>query len=283
MTYHAVAAIRESMAYFRWSLLLVALAALVAAASAPATGVGNLIGVPGHPPSLDNATVSRLVNQSGGLQAVAVLSGLFAVAGLVLELVAYLKWREGAKTVEGAGWEYGARHLTEARAANRDRRWAFGAFLVQFLVALVVAAVIFDIAFQVAESHVSGGIPLSPDQFSALQSELQGAFFASVIASWLTNLFLYFFASRSLTRTLEGIVPEEQRAILRQGRFAMIFGTGLSLLGLLALYSPYGSLVGVVPPLVVALGVTWVIQGYDAWLERPPPLTPIGYAPGFST
>lgn len=276
-TYQAVATIREGMSYFRWSLLLVALVALVAGVSGPSLGVNTVLGVPGHPPTLDNATVDQLINRSAGVQAVSFLTGIIGLAGLVLELVAYLKWREGTKALERSGWEYGATQLTEAREANGDRRYAFGVWLTQLFAGIVVAVIVVAILYQVFLARLPNGVPLAPGQLDQLQQQLADTIIAAAIVSWLLGLGLYFFASRSLRRSLASVASPETLPSLDSGRNLMLVGAVINIGAVFVIFTPYAALIGVVGPLVIALGITRFVDAYDEWRTRPPPLTPMGY------
>ncbi|MCI4332078.1 MAG: hypothetical protein L3K19_09605 [Thermoplasmata archaeon] len=275
-TYAGLSVIREAMTYFRWALVLIALTSLIYAAAIPSLGVGSVVGVPGHPPTLDNASVRSLLNRSAGLQGVSLLAGGVALVGLALELVSYLKWREGLKTVERYGFEYGARHLGEVRSAQSDRRTAFAVFLVQLVVSTIVVLAMVAIFFQVFQAQLPGGVPLTPDQRAGFQQELSALFIATVLLSVLFSVLLYFFASRSLGRAIRELVPTGTGSLLRQGVILMLVGAVLPLLGAFELAYTNLAYVGAVWPIVTAVGLTRIIQAYDLYLSNPGALTPIG-------
>jgi hypothetical protein len=193
----------------------------------------------------------------------------------VLILVSYLKWRDGLKSLARTAWEYGAQHLNDVGSAQRDRRVAFGVWVTQFIFGIIAALVIFEITFQAVLSGTQGGVRLSSSQTSDLQAQLFDIFLATAIVGEVVALLLNFFASRSLARAIDGISQPVDRGLLRQGAALMVIGAALNVLGLLVLFTPGGLVVAAVSPFVIALGVTQLMRGYDAWLDHPPPLTPM--------
>ncbi len=285
-TAHALGEIRRGMRLYQVYLVVGLVGSLALLAWAGSTGIPQFVGVPTLPwvGGALTPTSTAPPTQSGGgpvVQALELVGLLIVVSEFAFILVAWLTWRSGVRDLPYAIFEFGADACARARAAADDYRRTLLSVIASLLVGigLTVAVVVFVVELVVGgyDSAPGPGTP-SAAQLTDFRLEFLAVVVGGIVLAGIVGFVMYYFATRSLVRSLEPVARPAQREALASGRRWVLVGGALTPLSLLALIHPLLELVGLLPPVVILLGFSRMLGAYDTFLASParPGRAPVG-------
>lgn len=263
-TRQAVEAILKSIHWYVVYLILTLVSTLAAAALLGVvsfTSAGPLSG------ALPGGT-GRSAVLSGSALGFTALLGLIGLFAFVILVLAWAEWRTGAERLARAAGEYGPGAAAAASSGKDSWLYATVIFLVGLVTSITIA--VYIVVSEVARSigSLGRGNP-SAISSSAAASVLEVAIVVGIVGTVFSFL-TYWFATRGLVGGLAPIAPPPIQAQARSARAVVLLGAVLSVLGVAGYFLPFGSLLGVVAPLVILFGF-WRLRGaYVAWLAAPP-------------
>ncbi len=104
----------------------------------------------------------------------------------------------------------------------------------------------------------------------SVANSVVGLAVAVAFASVVFNLLTYWFATSGLVGGLLPIAPEPVKAVATSARSFILVGAVLSVLSVTGFFVPFGSLLGLVSPLVLLYGFWQLRSAYTTWLAAPP-------------
>ncbi len=221
---------------------------------------GNLSGP--TPPALAVSLVLLIV--------FAIFVGILALIEFILVIIAWIRWRQGVKDLVSASWEYGALPHQGALDAEMD----YTSTVLFFILGLV--ALILGGSFLVFFAFVSVGSPATGLATFVTYSLLVGGIY------FLLDFFMYYYASRSLLRSIWETANPGIRQKLDSGRLLMLVGGAFAGAGFLSSFFRPVGFIGFLGPLFLVWGLMRFESAYNEWLAFPPPCPPgPATAPGF--
>lgn len=275
--------IRDASGLYRLVLILSIVAAVVYGAASIVSGSPQGLGIPSqYNFQAGNSTATTSPN--GALLGYVALAGLIGLINFILIIISWLRWRDGVRQLVTAAPEYGPTHANEAKEARRDYGYTVWTFILFILTIIVVvgAATVVIASTVVGHIGLNRTAALTAAQASQLRSEVLALIVVAVIAGAVYQFIQYLFASRSLKASFFSLASPEQRNLLDRGRTLTLVGAALYFATALELVTPYGALIAILPPLLILLGFTNLLNAYDGWLagrptvaSGPPPAPPI--------
>ncbi|MCI4357861.1 MAG: hypothetical protein L3J95_05835 [Thermoplasmata archaeon] len=264
-TRRAVEALKNSIDWYLTYLALTVLTALAAAAllseatfssAGPLSGAFRSVGRQGPTYSL------------GYLLAVGALVGLIEVVGIIVLVVAWVKWRTGADRLSSSAGEFGVAAGEAARGAVRSWTYATVLYILGIVATLIVALAL--VAASISSVLGQGATNRSMAISQAVTASLAEIVVVVGVVSFVFTFLTYWFATGGLVAGLVPIAPGALREKAQGARIVILLGAALTVLGVAGLLVPFGGLLGVVSPLVILYGF-WKLRGaYQSWLSAPP-------------
>ena len=262
---------------YRWVPALAIVTALIVAGIAASTGgVVTSTGLGGELsfPSVNNTT-SVSPSVGAGAAGLAAVSGIVALASLILVIVSWVGWRNGLREFESArGSPY-----SPATAVEPARRFYTGtvvAFLLQIVVAVGIGVYIALLAFQAVATSVAIGVPAT----ASLEGAIRLTVVVSVAASAALTAAMYYCASTSLAAVIRPTASPSEVSTLDRARSLMVGGGLVALSGALVLVDYWLLFVAAIGPILIRLGLQDLRTAYSEWLARHPALPPPPRGPG---
>jgi hypothetical protein len=267
--------IRSAISLYRVLVILNVIGGILSAIVAIATRTPDLGGAGGIGPG---GTTSSTFSGGSAVAAVAALAALgvvLIIVFLVITIIAWLRWRDGIRRIAGESGAMGATQFQHAQRARQNYSytvWTFILYIVAIVVAAVVlAALIFaQLSGSLHFNNTTGGFTNSPTNLTQSLGTTLIAWGAGVaLLAALFNFLLYYFASTSLREAIGGLAGPEALARLTSGRQYILLGTALSFANVGTIFVSYAAIVGVVGMILVLLGFTALLDGYDKYLAAP--------------
>lgn len=272
-TRHAVEAILKSIHWYIVYLILTLVSTLVAAALFGVVAFASAGPLSGALPG----GTGRSALLTGSALGFTALLGLIALFAFVILVLAWAEWRTGAERLERAAGEYGPGAAAAASAGKASWLYATVIFLVGLITSIAVVVLITIATVARSFGPTARGNPAAITT-SAAASLVELAIIVGIVSTVFSFL-TYWFATRGLVGGFAPIAPPPILAQARSARTWVLLGAFLSVLDVAGYLLPFGSLLGVVAPLVILVGF-WRLRGaYVAWLAAPP--RPGAFAAGF--
>jgi hypothetical protein len=264
LTRRALEIIRESLQNYWYVLCLLLVLGLVSAVASGASTLGSAaFGTSGAGSS--SSTLQEAGSIAGPIEAVLVL------ITLVLVIYAFVHWRKGANELKRWAGEYGSEPGRLAVGAREDISRATRTFIVGIVLAFILgiaALVVLLSSFSFSSTLGQNNTTTSFHVSSGARVGFEGVLVVLVVVEIAISYLVYAFATRSLVNSVAAFTSTPLRDRLVQGRRWGLIGGALTLLGVLGEVVPYGSLVAVVPALLIIYGYHEILEVYNEVLNR---------------
>ncbi|MCI4351659.1 MAG: hypothetical protein L3K15_09145 [Thermoplasmata archaeon] len=268
--------IRSSISLYRILVIIQLIAVVVGGTVAFLLAVPYTTGVGGIGVS---SSSSSLVGTGAAVGALLALAAVLVLTILILTIISWLRWRDGIRRIAAESGAMGANQFQHAQAAKKFYSYTVWTFIIGILVAIVAAVVVAAIIIgQVSGSfhfNATNGSYSAPTaaQIRAAQQTLIGVIVGVALLGGIINFLLYYFASTSLREAISGVAPPEALARLESGRRNVILGAAFNLASILSFVVPLIGLISIAQPILLLLGFTALLEGYDRYLAtRPGPM-----------